>query len=382
MIIRQYIPESIKKILRFFRYGNERRKVFREIKIRRQQNILIKKNYKQNEENLIVFIVAGADWFTGKDNISGGIMSIASIYEETKKLKETHNSEVIMVTHPKANLLLKHTQFENDIMIFRFEQVFSFFFSLKSVIFHVPTILLSSVLKGFMVYQSKLIKIENLHFNILNQNIKLMADKNNINKLRLFSKNITQTTAHIRYTTNNLRIKYGIPIHLFSVFADAKNYEFIRYSNKKNIILISPDAQPYKNIILEKIRNRLDTFECIIIKNLKYKEYKQLIKNAKFMITFGEGLDFYFIETVFSGGVSVAVYNNDFFTPKFKNKTGVFNSYSEMKDNIVNLIKQLDNEDKHAAINKEQFLLCNELYSYKKYQDNIRKFYLNDYTLP
>jgi len=49
-----------------------------------------------------------------------------------------------------------------------------------------------------------------------------------------------------------------------------------------------------------------------IIRNLTYDQYKSLVSRAKWALTFGEGLDGYFIEPVFSGAIAFAVYNEQF----------------------------------------------------------------------
>jgi hypothetical protein len=44
---------------------------------------------------------------------------------------------------------------------------------------------------------------------------------------------------------------------------------------------------------------------------------KRCVSPAKWSLTFGEGLDGYFAATIFSGGNSLAVFNERFFTPAF-----------------------------------------------------------------
>ncbi len=372
--------EFLKNILRFFYYKNQRKKVFREQKIRKRQNKLIIENYSKDIENLIVFMVDGADWFTGKDNISGGIMSIASIYEESEKLKKIHNSNVIMITHKTAHLLLKHTQFPNNIFVFRYKQLIKYFQNLKKVIIHVPEYLVPTINKQFAADSLYFTKIPDLQINILNQRIDIMPDVSETEKLKQVTRNITQTTAHENYTTLELRNKYNIPVHKLSVFGSPEKYKFTDFEQKENLLIVSPDEIPQKSRIIYKIKTEIPDLKIIIIENLTYTEYLNTISKAKFALTFGEGLDFYFVETVFSGGIGFAVYNEDFFTKEFKELPFIYKNYKDLEDLIVKDFSNLKNKELFVDTNKQQFMQCSKLYKYNEYLENIEKFYKKEYT--
>lgn len=378
---RTLLPESIKKLIRFVYYKNQRRKIFREIKIRKQQNKLIKQQYDKTTENLIVFIVDGASWFTGKDTISGGILSIASIYEESKKLKNIHNSEVIMLTQKDAHLLLKHTLFDNNITVFRFEQLFSYFKNLKGLIFHIPEYLVPTMNIQFEKEKKFLDLIKSLHINILNQNIRIMRSVEEVAKLKRFTAQITQTTAHENYSTKAVRYKYDIPLHKLSVFGSPEKYKFVPFEEKENLMIVSPDKVSEKEEILNKIKQEIPDLKIQIIQNLTYKQYLDTVSRAKFALTFGEGLDFYFLETVFCGGIGFAVYNEDFFTKDFENLPQIFSSYKQMEKQITTDLISLQNIDKFEEQNKTQYELCKSIYKYDEYVQNITDFYKGNYTI-
>src|SRR5665647_2900611 len=82
------------------------------IKVRREQDNLLTKNFSPNTKKLIVFLTPGYDI------ANGGIISISSIYEETIKLKHIHEAEVIICTIPGDPLLLKYTKFNNQNCIY------------------------------------------------------------------------------------------------------------------------------------------------------------------------------------------------------------------------------------------------------------------------
>ncbi|MBI9062171.1 MAG: hypothetical protein JEZ14_09285 [Marinilabiliaceae bacterium] len=379
-MIQNFIPQSLKPLLRFLYYKNEREKVFREIKIRRQQNNILSTYQLNSIENLIVFLCEGTNWFTGKDDISGGILSIASIYEETRKLTSIHNSFVIMATHPDAHLLFKHTQFPNDIPVFRFSQL-KLFRNLKSVMIHVPEYQFNKNLTDRFKSTFQYLCVKNIHINILNQRIDIMPSPSIINSISKEGFYITQTTAHEQYSTLKNRQKYGIPLHKLSVYATPERYAFNKLERKENLILVSPDEVEHKKSILQKLKEELPYYTIRIINGISYMEYLELVSKAKFTITFGEGLDFYFIETIYSGGISFAKYNREFFTADFEKLEGIFDTYEDMHQKICAVIKQLDeSEQMYKATNKKQFNACHKIYNAKFYNENLVRFYRKQFS--
>lgn len=376
------MPEILKKIFRYFRYKNERKKVFREFKIRRNQNELFKHEVNQSTKKLILFLVDGASWFTGKDEISGGILSIASIYKETLKLKKLHDSDVIMCTMPEArHLLQKHTQFPNDINVYRFNQLKSFK-QVENLIVHIPEYRFKQNLVSSISNIFDYITPEKIHLNILNQRIDIMPPVEVVQDIKKQGYKITQTTAHEQYSTQQLRDKYNIPLHKFSVYATPNRYPFSSYQEKENLILVSPDPSSERETVLKNIQKTMPDHKIVVIQNMPYTKYLSLIKKAKFMITFGEGLDFYFVETVFSGGISFAVYNENFFTSNFHGLKGLFQSEPIMSKEIGEMMKQFNNGNKYQKINQKQFSPCQELYNDREYHENLMNFYKNNYLFP
>jgi hypothetical protein len=167
------------------------------------------------------------------------------------------------------------------------------------------------------------------------------------------------------------------------VYATPERYQFVEFNNKENLILVSPDEGELKNEVLNQLKNALPHFEIKIISGITYMEYLTLIEKAKYMITFGEGLDFYFIETVFSGGVSFAVYNQEFFTPNFEHLNGIFNSYQQMASTLKETIEKLEADvSLYQTANKQQFDECHKIYNGEHYKQNLVNFYNKIYLLP
>jgi len=378
--ISKYAPNWSKKVYRLIKYKKERNKSQREVHIKRGQDKQLVTNYNPSAKKLIVFIIPGADWATGKDKISGGTISIVSLCEETAKIKHIHDSEVIMCTWREDHLFLKHTMFENQTHIFRYEQIATYFTELEEILIHVPEFMIEHITnrltsKDWTFFQ----RLEKVHINIMNQNIRLMPDVKIIQHLLQITPQVTITTAHQRYCTLAYRAYYNLPIHKFSVWISPEQYQFKKWAAKKQLIVVSPDEHPLKEKVLEKLKNRTN-LEVRIIKDLTYEQYKALIAEAKWSLTFGEGLDGYFIEPVFSGAISFAVFNELFFTESFQGLRTVYSSYEELLSRIVEDIQALDNQVEFYLYQKEEFNMCAQLYSYENYRKNIEAFYKYEYT--
>jgi len=374
------MKELFKFIYRWFRYPQQRRRVNLNKTVIPIQDKKIVSQYNKETKNLIVFLVPGAQWEQGKEKISGGLISICSLYEETIKLKNIHNAEVIMVTHKEDGLIWKFESFENNIQLYRIDQLSSNFNKLENLLFHLPEFLISRFIQTFGSENFNwLNSIPNVHFNIMNQNIRLMPTVNVVDELKNLVNKVTITTAHQRYCTLEKRNFYGVPIHKFSVWISPEQYYFKTKAEKENLIIVSPDEHPLKSEILENIKN-IKGLEVRIIENLTYEAYKKLIAKAKWSLTFGEGLDGYFIEPVFSGAISFAVYNELFFTPDFGLLQTVYKSIEELKNKIVIDIELFENTEMFKKYQKTQFDLCAHYYSKKEYEKNLVDFYSGKYT--
>lgn len=378
--IQKILPAWVKPVLRFFYYRNERKKVLREIRIRKIQNDTLTQSYSANTKRLIVFCVEGGDWETGKDKISGGILSIASIFEETLKLKHIHQAEVIMCTYPGAHLLLQHEEFPNNIQVYRFNQLEKHFKSLEFLLIHSICYQTPEFAKRSLQNNPWVKIIKDFRINVLNQNIKLMPPPESFIPVKTLTEKISQTTAHKSYSTKAVRDAYGFPLHYLSVFGSPERYVKRNYEEKKDLILLSPDQAYFKAGLVENLKSNFSDFSVEVIQNLKYKDYLKKIGEAKFMITLGEGLDFYFLEQVFSGGVSFAIFNQEFFPLDFGELTGVFPDEEALLKNVSTLIKELDSGQNYCDANKAQHKLCSKYYKYEEYRQNLEKFYLGDYS--
>jgi hypothetical protein len=379
-LVSKIASPGIKKAYRLLRYSNERKRFGREFAIRKEQDENLRLHYQPTAEKLIVFVVPGSDPATGIDNISGGTMSIVSICEETAALKNIHGAQTIMCTLNDQSLLVRHTKFENNTLVYRFEQLHDYFKSTEEVLIHLPEFMADFFI-GNLTGDDKnwLMSCDSVHINVMNQNIRLMSDRAVIEQLKMVGSEVTITTAHQRYCTAQYRKDFGVPLHKLSVWISPEQYQFKEWKDKKDLIVVSPDAHPAKDAILQELSS-ISGLQVQIIKDLTYEEYKALIADAKWSLTFGEGLDGYFIEPVFSGAISFAIYNEQFFTADFESLNTVYPGIEELRANIRNDIGRLNNDDEFGRYQEEQFRLCAFYYSKEVYRNNIAAFYRKEFT--
>jgi hypothetical protein len=201
-----------------------------------------------------------------------------------------------------------------------------------------------------------------------------------IQPLRTLTDEITCTTAHDRYSTQEQSTRFGIPLHKLSVFVDG--YEQRRWAEKQDIMVLSPDQHPLRNRVIDTVKKGLPSLELITVENMLYESYRSLIAKAKWSLTFGEGLDGYFAEMAWTGGIPFAVYNDRFFMPQFRELPTVYETWDELQTWIVGDILKLDHEKVYNAAGELIRQVLNELYSCEKYRENIRLFYNEQYSFP
>ena len=338
------------------------------------QNENIKVEYNKNCKNLIIFLVPDIDF------VGGGVMSINSIATNMRNMKEIHNSEVLLCTVPSKRTFFEYSKFKCNFHIYRFEQICKYFNKLDNVVIHIPEIYVYHLLYYSTPNQINWMKnISNLTFNILNQNMDYMPRPRYVDYLKEISPNVTITCAHKKYCTKQLRTSYDASVHLLST-SNMVKYKYIEYEKKKNVLLYSPDIHPMKDFILNKIRDSFPEMELIEIKNMKYVDYLKAIGKAKWMITFGEGLDGYFCESIRSGTLAFSVYNLTFFNENYSNLENIYQNYNDMLENIVEDIKKLDNKKNYNRVVEKCIEIDKKEYNDEEYVENIKKYCCGDYT--
>lgn len=344
------------------------------------------KNKKCNK--LIIFFVPSE-----VDSISGGLLSICTIFNEVKKMKNIHGCDCYTSYLPQFNNnYYTYNQFENNLVLFNLKQIIKNYSKVKYLEIHIPEIFIELIYeenKNTVLFHNwlKTISKNNIKINILNQNDFYMITSGNINCLKNLTDNVTMTVAHEKYATLEKRIEYGIPLHLLSPWLTPTPYKFISFKNKENLILFSKDeieetiynTKIRSKDVVKHLKNILPNYEFKIIENIKYEDYKKLIGKAKFIITFGEGLDGYFVEPFFSGSISFAVFNEVFFNDSYKNLKTIYNSYEELIQNIENDIDYFNIESNYINTNNDVKNLLSKIYNIERLQNNLNLYFKGDY---
>lgn len=347
-------------------------------RIRQQQDRLLPQLYSPDAKRLIVFLMPSTT--LGKSFIGGGTLSIVSLCEQAALLKDVHHAEVIMCTFPGYPPLVKCDWFENNRWIFRFEQLRPYFRNVDWLMLHIPEFIADKIAETIAPEDKVWLSgMSTFHINILNQNIKMMPPPEKLASLRALATKMTMTTAHKRYCNPTERARFGVPLHHFS--STKSKYDFREYPRKENLLIYSPDLHPMKDRVIQELAT-IPNLELVEIRNMSYEKFKETISRAKWAVTFGEGLDGYFAESINSGAISFAVYNSEFFTPDYQPLQTLYPSYEAMVDRIASDIQRLDHHDVYTSYQKEQFDVLGKNYQQEEYVENVAKFYREEYTHP
>jgi hypothetical protein len=372
--IRNFFRNKRKSILVNFSFFKEKFDRYKSITGKQLKYL---RRFDCNDKRAIVFLIPGVE------DINGGTMSIFSLCSQTRKLRSIHDSVVLLSSYPGGDTYYENTKFPNKEIIVSFSMIRDYFLSLDSIILHIPEYACYDILNGLSKSNLEFLrKIQHVHINIMNQNIELMPEPGKIDFIRGFCNKLTQTTAHNRYCTKEFAMKYNMPVHLFSVFIESKQYFYSSWEEKDDIIVISPDPHPLKNRIMDTIKIKMPSIRQVIVENLTYLEYKKLISKAKYAVTFGEGFDGYYLEPFFSGSFSFTVYNDLFFpTEEFKDFFGVYGDYESMEKKICDDINLINSQKNLRDISFKEIhdKICS-FYSFDSYKKNIELFYQQKYT--
>jgi hypothetical protein len=310
-----------------------------------------------------------------KDSVNGGLLSICKIAEISRRILPDNHIQ-IFTAQPKKYITAL-TKFENNAQILNFKTLLKQIKAQNIEILHIAEFLLPWF--GAYVTRENL-DISALHINILNQNITLMPPKAVIDTLKAKAKLLTQTTAHEKYSGESHFLAYDIPLKHISTYVSPQYYAISNFSEKENLILLSPDRHAIKADVLSQIKTNLSYFSTFLIKGIPYKTYRAKVNSAKYMLSFGEGLDNYFIETVFSGGIPFTLFEKDFMPDNMKNLENVSLNPQEFAQNIISLIKKCENDtDFRQSLWQKNFDCVAAIYKNGTHETKLREFYAHHY---
>jgi len=339
-----------------------------------RQRELLNVDYSPDVQRLIMFLTPGYD------NVNGGLISITSLYNETFKIRKTLGAEVIMCTAPGEPNLLRFSKFDNQNYLYDMQHAFSYFTNLKRLMIHIPEYAVGKFVAAMVRQRRRRFQeIGDIRFNILLQNIGFAPRSRDVGELKKIGR-VTCTTAHESYSNEELQKSLGISLRYLSWYVSLQDYAKQGYHEKSNLLLVSNDPHPRKKRILSLVGSTFPNLEVRVIENTPYAEYRKLVARAKWSLTFGEGLDGYFLETVFGGGISFAVYNTEFFTEDFRGLRTVYGSWHALENDICNDMKSLDAPLEYAEYNAQLYEVCNRHYNPKIYRKGIEDFYASEWT--
>ena len=326
---------------------------------------------------LILFIVPGEEF------IGGGMFSIYNLYRMSIRMREVHQGSVIMCFCPGRRLpRWRNTTIDSGITICPLEFALRASVRARKLLIHVPEYLLQDFVEQVGIEKlERLSKRRGMRLNILNQNVTLMPPLPFIEKLRKALPGVTCTCAHPSYSTLEYQEKLGVPVHHLPGWTYPREPVVSAYEEKENIFLVSPDRSEWREPVLSLIGRELPQFRIQVVFNMPFEEYLKLAQRAKFSLTFGEGLDDYFIGVFLRGGIGFAVYNEEFFTAQFHDARTVYPDWETLMHNLVSDVRFLDKKDAYEAINAPVRAQLEGVWSSSRTIQRLRDFYEGKFSL-
>jgi hypothetical protein len=357
-------------------HGSQKAIIRQEISIKhRIRRAILTRAITFGAKRLIVVLTPGYDWR------KGGIISIATIYRQIGLIRDLHRASVALCSVPGEPLLAKYTWFKNRNYILDLESVLDSCRRLDYFQLHIPAYAVNQVSSWLNSPSgARLRDIPEVHFNILLQNIDVIEGRP-LSGLMPFGR-VTCTTAHEAYTSAAFREALGVTLHRLGVYNGPEDYSPTPYQEKEPLLVVSHDEHPLKARVLEHIARTNPNLKIEVVHNISYEEYRELIGRAKWSLTFGEGLDSYFAEVAWSGGVPFAVFNNRYFTPAFAKLQTLYPSWEILLAKMPFDLQRLDEPIRYDRCWREIYDLLNTLYGKERFRANLRAFYRGEYTFP
>ncbi len=311
------------------------------------------------------------------DAISGGIFSIFSIVAELRA--QGRYSQLFSL--PGGAPVVRYTRFNNDEIILPFEDLVANLRLRRIKTIHVPEVMLPALQASLKEFAADL-ELGRVTLNILNQNGELMPDRAVFGELSEMFGRTTMTTAHERYSTASHAEMWNVPIKHLSTYMSYDDYQIKKFDEKKNIIVLSPDRAAGDENVLDHLSSSFGGYNIYRVEAIHYEFYKHCIGWAKFAITFGEGLDNYFIETVFTGGIPFAVYNPIFMPASMKALPNVFVDLQEMKEKISSLIRDIELYPQfREKVHSQNYDLLRKLYDKSIYRRKLSEYLRDEFDV-
>lgn len=315
-----------------------------------------------NTSNVVAFIVYNDDC------ISGGIFSIFSLAAEIRKI----GKNVSIYTMPGDIDVVFYSRFLNNETLLPFHKLTQHIEEGRITTINVPEVLCSQLLQELTIRN---IDTSQVHMNILNQNEELMPSKKTVDWIKSTHKSVTMTTAHLKYSTQLHSDKWQVPLKHVSTYMSHTDYNIVPFEQKVPLFLLSPDRCPRDYNLVEFLFASFPCYNFFRIENLHYELYKYTLLSTRFMLTLGEGLDNYFIETFFTGGFAFTVYNPRFMPQRMKFLDNVFSSLRDLKCSISSVIRDIEIDSGYRNdLFRQNYDFLSEIYDKSIYITKVREF--------
>ena len=349
------------------------------IPVMQDRNVRIVHPNSKDCKKIILFMM------TPDDVISGGLMSIAGMYEILKEIKGDRFDDVVAINLPwrTDDLLYQFSLFDTDLRMFRYDHLQALFPNVEEMLIMIPEI----YIKDFGEYLKKnpdsyFLQGRKVHLNVMDQNIELMPFEIYIDTMKTYFDEVTQTVAHKKYCTQHFREVYDVPSHLL-IPPIRKKFTVRPYEEKEEIFAYSYDLNPYKNSVINAIKKKYPNMRFVEIIGLKFRDYLELISKAKWVMSFGEGLDGYFSEPYYSGTISFSVWNERFFTEAYHGLPTVFEDYDDTVARITDVMAALDNKEDYERTVEQVREVHKKDYALKESpEDQLESFLQKRYDFP
>lgn len=309
----------------------------------------------------------------GFDVVGGGVMSIVDLARATRRCLVNADAFVCVCTAPWHPPLARYSRFANDEILLDADAVFYALGDEAFILFQVPEIYIAEF-RGWLENKVKKNSTGRIHVNMLLQNIDMIPEREDVENIKKIA-SVSCTTAHKAYANKATAQRVGCEVSHLSVWVSPEKYRGRKTTKKERLIIYSPDECPEKDFVLDAMRRNLSDFRFVEIRNLDYEQYLDLASRAFVSITFGEGLDGYFVEPVFMGGIGCAVYNDRFFTKQYEGLPFIYQSWDEMVRKVAGDIRDVEDPRRYLKVHGLQFDQASSDYSSAEYDVLVGSFY-------
>ncbi|HJV25441.1 MAG TPA: hypothetical protein VJ673_07130 [Aromatoleum sp.] len=335
--------------------------------IREIQRPWVAKLKRDGHCNVVIFLGPGMDVITG------GVMSIVDLAGASRRCLAGADAFVCVCGVPWHPPLARYSKFGNDEVVHDILKIIRASSADATLLIHVPEIYVR-LFSYWLALHPDLWHDRSLHVNVLLQNIDLIPNRSDVARLKKYA-SVSCTAAHTAYANADTGSLIDCEVSHLSVGVCAEKYQSRKRDAKERLILYSPDESENKEFVLRTLKEALPDYRFVEVRNMRYEEYLEGASRAFVSLTFGEGLDSYFVEPIFLGGIGCAVFNERFFTPNYKGLPFVYTSWQELMEKFVDDIRAIEKEHRYRAVHDRQFDRVDGDYSADIYLGRIRDFY-------